>query len=185
MCIRDRKINASSAIIEKYKDELAALENVYAFAHTNIVKYEKTLVNEGSNEYAIVMEYCSSKLVRQSIGKSLDEIIEGCKKKNKHLPEDKLLRMLIEILLGLDYIHGCKIFHGNLKPSNVLITHQGRIKISDFGLSTALRSTKHRSNFPYMSPETLRGEESETADIWSLGCIAYKLCCLQVTFGRA
>jgi len=108
-------------------------------------------------------------------------MIESCKKKNKHIPEDKILRIVLEILVGLNYIHEFKISHGNLKPSNILVTHQGRVRISDFGLSKTLRSPKHRANFLYMSPEILRGENSSTGDIWSLGCIIYKLCSFQVT----
>ncbi|XP_020423534.1 mitogen-activated protein kinase kinase 2 isoform X2 [Prunus persica] len=84
----------------------------------------------------------------------------------------------IVVLQGLLYLHHEKhIIHRDFKPSNLLINHQGEIKITDFGVSAIKASTSEQANtfvgtFNYMSPERIvGGNYSYKSDIWSLGLV--------------
>ena len=72
-----------------------------------------------------------------------------------------------------------KILHRDLKPNNVFLTFDNKIKIGDFGLAKMLDTTSEMANTRrgariYMAPERHRGEDYQhKADVWSLGCILY------------
>jgi tyrosine-protein kinase len=86
------------------------------------------------------------------------------------------------IVLGMDFVHSHEIIHGDLKPSNILVTHQGYALITDFGES--------RREKPEMTPETDAGGTVHYAaperfsdtplttkvDVFSFGCILYEIC---------
>ena len=107
-------------------------------------------------------------------------------KKNIRIPERFILKYIVDILSGLQRIHRIGIIHRDLKPSNILIDGKGNAKINDFGVSKTIDGIDNSDNETigtrnYMSPEVLKGEDYDTnADIWSLGCIAYEMCCFKV-----
>jgi serine/threonine-protein kinase len=97
-----------------------------------------------------------------------------------------------QIAAGLAHAHDHGIIHCDVKPSNIVITPEGLLKILDFGLAKrprssevegATRSTASEGDgggivgtLAYMSPETLRGGESDSrTDIWSLGVVLYEM----------
>ncbi|KAK6460808.1 kinase-like domain-containing protein [Scheffersomyces coipomensis] len=88
-----------------------------------------------------------------------------------------------EMLIALDYLHNQGKIHRDLKSQNVLLSKQGEIKLTDFGVSAQLSSSFSRRNTtvgtPYwMAPEVIlnnSGGHSFKADIWSLGCCAYEV----------
>ncbi|KAK8892456.1 hypothetical protein M9Y10_029685 [Tritrichomonas musculus] len=85
-----------------------------------------------------------------------------------------------ELLLGLDYLHSQGIVLRDLKPENVLIGHDGHLKISDFGLAKFLgKGNLTRSicgTADYCAPEVLKDEEyGMPADVWSYGVVIYEL----------
>jgi len=92
----------------------------------------------------------------------------------------------LQICHGLAYLHTQGIVHRDIKPLNILITESGKVKLCDFGLARNEVSSYLKSQagtFGYMSPEILKGEKYDTAtDIWSLGCVAYKLCTRKVLY---
>ena len=126
-------------------------------------------------KYIIIMEYCN--------GKSLREYIEKYKKENKIIPENQIIRYMIDILQGIKYLHNSKIIHRDLKPDNIMLNNCGNAKIGDFGISKQLTDTVKYAKtamgtLQYASLEVMKGEKyNHTADIWSLGCIFYELCC--------
>jgi NIMA (never in mitosis gene a)-related kinase len=99
------------------------------------------------------------------------------------IPEWKIWRFLLQLLLGLEHLHERRIVHCDLKPQNVFL--QGRenaAKMGDFGASQLLAknySFVHEcvGTLFYVSPEVCRGDAFTTkTDVWALGCILYELC---------
>lgn len=94
----------------------------------------------------------------------------------------------IQICLSLEYIHGIKILHRDLKSSNVFLTKSNTIKLGDFGISKVLAATNDQAltvqGTPYyMSPEVCQSQPyTYKSDVWALGCILYELCTLKHAF---
>ncbi|KAG8949535.1 hypothetical protein FRC04_008468 [Tulasnella sp. 424] len=102
------------------------------------------------------------------------------------------LGIVVDVASGLVYLHGLDppICHGDLKPGNILINHEIRGMLADFGLSRALQANSTglttsktiKGSLRYMSPELLMQDASHTlaSDVWAFGCVAleveYLLC---------
>ncbi|KAF0744593.1 hypothetical protein Ae201684_001061 [Aphanomyces euteiches] len=101
------------------------------------------------------------------------------------MDHDMFARVMLQLCSGLAEIHRHNVVHRDLKPANILLTSDGVVKISDFGVSTCLESalvTRHAAGtMSFMAPEVRRyflGESVEydwAADIWSLGAVAVAL----------
>lgn len=91
---------------------------------------------------------------------------------------------LIEtVALGVQHAHRLGVFHCDLKPSNILLTRDGRPKVSDFGLAVEEEEQEGQAGqvagtWPYMSPEQVEGKRHHLdgrTDVWSLGVVLYEL----------
>lgn len=105
------------------------------------------------------------------------------------LPEKEVLRLGIQLAEGLAAAHAEGVIHRDLKPGNLRLTADGRLKILDFGLAkllhpvneaaaTASLSQAHgvTGTLPYMAPEQLRGEPADArSDLWAAGAVLYEL----------
>lgn len=87
-----------------------------------------------------------------------------------------------QILTGVHYMHSKNIFHRDLKPQNILISHAGHVKIADFGLGRIVSNKLHTMSKEietlwYRAPELLFGSVNYDlgVDTWSIGCIFYEL----------
>lgn len=117
-------------------------------------------------KYFLVMEFVD--------GGSLYDL----KKKAKKIPLEFVYYTAIEILKGLSYAHKKGVLHRDLSPSNILISREGEVKISDFGIAQWRDSgIIERGGKPdYMSPEQKEGRElSESSDLYSLALVLYEL----------
>jgi cyclin-dependent kinase 12/13 len=95
-----------------------------------------------------------------------------------------------QILEGLCYVHSQHVLHRDLKGANILLSHEGVVKLADFGLARKCearldRMLTNRVVTPwYRCPELLLGSHRYTAaiDMWSLGCCFYELLTLRAPF---
>lgn len=101
---------------------------------------------------------------------------------SRSLSFTEIVRLLVEIAMGLQAIHECGIIHRDLKPSNILLSKDGHAKISDFGIAVREHWSGTGDGEPllgtvnYMSPEyILDGWIDARSDIFAFGLIAYEL----------
>jgi NIMA (never in mitosis gene a)-related kinase len=109
-------------------------------------------------------------------------------RRGRLLSEDDALKIFIQLVVALKYVHSRKVIHRDLKPQNIFLTRVGVVKLGDFGVSRTLESSvdlaRTRCGTPYyLSPEIWDGQAyNSQADIWSAGCVLYELCTLQKPF---
>eukprot|EP00808_Paulinella_micropora_P029848 g16704.t1 len=103
---------------------------------------------------------------------SLSSFVE----KRGPIPERPLAYLTYQMFMGLDALHSSKYVHRDIKPENILLSHDGRVKIADFGLVTELTDNdlqKTRSflgTIGYLSPERINLQAySYPADVWAIG----------------
>jgi Leucine-rich repeat (LRR) protein len=120
-------------------------------------------------------------------GESLDE----CLRRPGRLPTPDVLRVGRQIALGLAAAHERGLIHRDIKPANLwLEAGSGRVKILDFGLARAAEPDAHLTGSgvivgtpAYIAPEQARGEPVDhRADLFSLGCVLYRLCTGKLPF---
>ncbi|HRD01092.1 MAG TPA: serine/threonine-protein kinase [Candidatus Saccharicenans sp.] len=136
-----------------------------ALNHPNIVRV--LAAEKEKDVFFMVMEYVK--------GQSLEKLLE----KEKILDCDRAVDIIKQISYGVEHAHQNKIIHRDLRPSNILISGEGTIKITDFGTSAWLSSVQYASTRigspPYMAPEQFMGKASYSSDIYSIGCIFYEM----------
>jgi len=137
--------------------------------HPNIVKYFFSHQQEGY--LWVVMEFCS--------GGSVADVAQIRERGFNELQIAKVMQGSLE---GLQYLHRQNIIHRDIKGGNILLTHDGGVKLADFGVSAQLVSTMQQRNTfvgtPYwMAPEVIKENAPYTtkADLWSLGITAIEM----------
>ena len=121
-----------------------------------------------NNKLCLITEYID--------GGDLDNYI----KSNKNLTDDNLVKIFLEICVGINSLHNNNIIHRDIKPANILIGKNGNIKICDFGISKFLiynKVTNTNIGTPYfMSPEQIKEQYYDyKIDVWGIGCVLYYL----------
>ncbi|HEX5132959.1 MAG TPA: protein kinase [Candidatus Krumholzibacteria bacterium] len=157
---------ADMRFITRFQQEAEAAARVQHDNIVNVVDYGKS-----DSSYYIVMEYYD--------GLTVEELLHT----QGRLPVDIALAITLHVAYGLDAAHAANLVHRDIKPANIILTHQGGIKIADFGLAkdtekfTLVTHTGKVVGTPaYMSPEQTRGEPvGKPSDIFSLGVVAYEL----------
>ena len=126
------------------------------------------------------MEFCD--------GGDLDQVIKRQRSTGKVFDENYVMRIFVQLLLALKYVHAQKILHRDIKPQNVFLTSTGLAKWGDFGVAKCLQHTtsmaRTQTGTPYyLSPEIFNDEAySSASDMWSLGVVLYELATLKLPF---
>ena len=156
--------------IAKFRTEAQAAAGL---SHPNIVNVYD--VGEDNNVHYIVMELVE--------GITLKDYIT---KKGK-LSVKEATSIAIQVSLGLEAAHNANIVHRDVKPQNIIISTDGKVKLSDFGIARMASSNTINSNVMvsvhYSSPEQVRGGYSDKkSDIYSLGITMYEMVTGKVPF---
>ena len=115
-------------------------------------------------------------------------ILRENKAKGGRFTEDEILNWFIQIAIALEYIHGRKVIHRDIKTSNIFLTGNGTVKLGDFGISKVLENTNEAAmtvvGTPYyMSPEVWENKPyTFKSDVWALGWVLYELWTLEHAF---
>jgi len=157
-----------------------------------------------SSEYQLVYDLNHSHLLRAShfdvCQRSPYLIVPYCErgsasKLTGKITEDEAWQFLHDVASGLAYMHEQEppIIHQDIKPDNVLINHNGRYLITDFGISAKARSTLRKSagnvksggTIAYMSPERFGHDNTpiKASDVWALGATMFELLVGDAPFG--
>ncbi|MDO5134435.1 MAG: Stk1 family PASTA domain-containing Ser/Thr kinase [Eubacteriales bacterium] len=159
-----------ATFVKKFRSEAQAAA---VLTHPNIVNVFDVGDDEGV--YYIVMELIE--------GITLKEYIS---KKGK-LSVKEATSIAIQVSMGLEAAHSHGIVHRDVKPQNIIISTDGKVKVTDFGIARAASSNTISSNVMgsvhYSSPEQVRGGYSdEKSDIYSLGITLYEMVTGRVPF---
>ena len=159
-----------TTFIRKFRSEAQAAA---VLTHPNIVNVFD--VGDDNGVYYIVMELIE--------GITLKEYIS---KKGK-LSVKEATSIAIQVSMGLEAAHSHGIVHRDVKPQNIIISMDGKVKVTDFGIARAASSNTISSNVMgsvhYSSPEQVRGGYSdEKSDIYSLGITMYEMVTGKVPF---
>ncbi|MDX9721408.1 MAG: protein kinase [Myxococcota bacterium] len=167
----------------QYPDFVTALVDKSTVAvrlhHANIVQVLELGHSDG--HYFMAMEYVG--------GCDLATLFDASLALSQRIPEEIGLLLAIELLQALDYAHRVRdpvtrghVVHGDLSPSDVLVTWEGEVKVTDFGLNAALESlppeclpsSLERSR--YLAPEQGYGEAASVqSDIYAVGVLLFEL----------
>lgn len=142
--------------------------------HDHIIRVHDLI--EAGGTAAISMEYVE--------GQTLDELRRS--RPSRVLEAEDLSPLLPQICGAMAYAHGKGIIHRDIKPQNIMLTHDGMVKLCDFGLADSLVQTRSRlsgkrghgasGTILYMSPQQLLGLNCQPQDdIYSLGATLYEL----------
>ena len=156
--------------VSKFRTEAQAAAGMM---HPNIVNVYD--VGEENGTYYIVMELVE--------GITLKQYIE----KKARLSVKEAISIAIQVSMGIEAAHNNHIIHRDIKPQNIMISKEGKVKVTDFGIAKAVTSNTITSNVMgsvhYTSPEQARGGYSdEKSDIYSLGITMFEMLTGRVPF---
>ena len=157
--------------VERFRREAT---HAAGLSHPNVVSiYDR---GEAEGSYFIVMEYVE--------GRTLKELIVT----RGPCPVPVAISYVRQVLAALRYAHRNGIVHRDIKPHNVLVDHEGRVKVADFGIARAGSSQMTEAGSiigtaQYLSPEQARGAPvDESSDLYSTGIVLYELLTGHVPF---
>lgn len=150
-------------------------QSAASLSHPNVVSIYD--VGQEDEVHYIVMEYIE--------GNNLNEII----KERAPIQVDEAVRIASQICDALDHAHHNQIIHRDIKPHNILIGRNGRVKVTDFGIARAVTSTTITQtgsvvgSVHYFSPEHAKGVATgEKSDLYSLGIVLYQMLTARLPF---
>ncbi|MBK6528461.1 MAG: protein kinase [Deltaproteobacteria bacterium] len=149
-----------------------------ALSHANIVQVFD--LGREEDTYFIAMEYV--------LGADLAQSLRRCRRDGREVPVEVAVLIACEVARALDYAHRRKdargrnlgIVHRDISPQNILLSREGEVKVTDFGIAKAASTVEAggtvRGKYAYMPPEQARGEEVDArADIYSLGVTLFEM----------
>ncbi|MEM7677695.1 MAG: serine/threonine-protein kinase, partial [Myxococcota bacterium] len=167
-------------------------------SHPNIVQVFD--FGQVDDDYFMAMEYVEgadlSRIARQA--RQRDPALAHEDAAGRGLPVGTCVYVMHEVMNALAYAHmqtasrgqRCGVIHRDVSPQNILISYDGNVKVSDFGIAKAVHEIETKSDeifgkLAYVSPEQCRGEGAdEASDMWSAGVVLHELLTNQRLFPR-
>ncbi len=165
-----REFREDETFVKKFWSEA---QSAAGLQHPNIVNVYDVAEDRGL--YYIVMELVE--------GITLKDYIQ---KKGKLTPKE-VIGITLQVCAGIEVAHSNNIIHRDVKPQNIIISKEGKVKVTDFGIAKATSSNTISTNVMgsvhYTSPEQARGGFSDAkSDIYSLGITMYEMITGEVPF---
>lgn len=164
------EFSEDKAFVTKFREEA---QSAAGLTHPNIVNVYD--VGDEDGIYYIVMELVE--------GITLKKYIE----KRGRIPYKEAVSIAIQVAKGMEAAHSHHIVHRDIKPQNIIISKDGKVKVTDFGIAKAATSSTINSSamgsVHYISPEQARGGYSdERSDIYSFGITLFEMLTGKVPF---
>ena len=167
-------ISQDPKVVQRFQQEAKTAAKL---DHTNIIPIYRVESEGGLNYF--VMKYIA--------GTSLEDVLE----QKQALTSDYIQRVLWEAACALGHAHQRGIVHRDVKPANIMFDHDGRVMLTDFGISKALQAASAFTGTGmiigtphYMAPEQAKGQQVDgRADQYSMGVVGYRMITGQLPFG--
>jgi serine/threonine protein kinase len=173
--VLSKDVARNPVVLKRFEQEFRVASKL---DHPNVVKVLE--YSAGDNPF-LVMEYIDG----ESLGAKLE--------RGGRLPEEESLAIIIQVAHGLHRAHRQGMIHRDIKPDNILVTPEGKAKLTDLGLAkdssdgaTGLTKTGRGLGTPnYMAPEQFRNAKNASirCDIYSLGATLYQMVTGELPFG--
>lgn len=161
-----KKIKKSALIKDQIDMEYIITEkNVMKHADSPFVVRLHESFQDAYNAY-LVMDFCA--------GGDLYQLLRIKSKLDEHTTRF----FMMQIFLGINYLHEIGVVYRDLKTENVLLTEEGNLKLADFGLAKVGidKANTRCGTLIYMAPEVLAGKSyNHTIDYWGLGCLIFEM----------
>ncbi|MCA9977127.1 MAG: serine/threonine protein kinase [Anaerolineales bacterium] len=162
-------LTGDKGFLARFQREAHAAANL---SHSNIVTVHD--IGQDGHRHYIVMEFVD--------GQTLKQIIREQNKLGQPMPINRALNLTIQICNGIGYAHRAHLVHCDVKPQNVLVTRDDRVKVADFGIARAISEASQQMEKQvwgtpqYFSPEQASGHPATPAsDVYAIGIILFEL----------
>jgi serine/threonine protein kinase len=163
--IMHQHLSMNEGFVARFEKEAKQAAQLHHENIVSIIDYGKE-----NGDYYIAMEYID--------GKNLKQLIDS----QRRLPLEICILICHQVAEGLKYAHGQNLVHRDIKPANIILSCDGRVMITDFGIAKgdddlSITATGQMIGSPaYMSPEQAAGKPTDhRSDIFSLGIILYEI----------
>lgn len=162
-------LTGDAGFLKRFQREAHAAANL---THPNIVTVHD--IGQDGHRHYIVMEYVD--------GQTLKQVIRGHYQNGRVMPIKYALDLAVQICAGIGYAHRANLIHCDVKPQNILVTRDDRVKVTDFGIARAISeaSRMQDSNVwgtpQYFAPEQAAGNPASPAsDVYSIGIVLFEM----------
>ncbi len=167
---------AEPRLVDMFFDEARLAARL---SHPHVVQTYEVGVIDGS--HFLAMEYLE--------GQPLNQVLRQAMRDGSRMPEELIVRVMVDVLDGLHYAHELRDFdgsklgvvHRDISPQNIFVTYDGVVKVLDFGIAKAAtqvvetRTGAIKGKYAYMAPEQAKATEIDCrADVWGSGVVLWE-----------